>query len=383
MANKAKTTKVPLLIVFDNDGKNNLEKNGYHVLKIFDKDELEIISDKFLKTAMGSSELNQNINITQFVLGGVGYVPFPSFWYNPFIQTLYQIVFKKIIENKIFDLLLNENKNMKISMSPDRPLIRFPTQIVDETGKWHQDDAANATEEDRIFGGWVNLNKDVTQYFKCIPGTHKHTHTIFNSLEQKNGARRGFASFKNKQDTQFLESYWRDNIEQQLVEIPPGHILIFEENMIHTVFKNPKTDKHILRIHTSFVISQNNIALNDRNKVIENEKLEGLFENQELVPVRSGQKTPLFSPFHYTPKLKYLVENLSIIYKDHLKDDNGCIKRYLISLREQNELDNSINMQPKMTKDDKSIYYPSRGPWNLRNNINTEINERAPIELNI
>ena len=331
----------------------DLEINGYIVLQIFTPEEIQQISAEFLQIALNSPELAPMTH-SRFVMGGVGYCPFASLFYHPLIRAIHHRVYEK---SKPIFLPFFDNKKLLISMLPDRPLIRFPQQKVDEKGKWHQDDAANATNEDRCYGGWLNLNFNETQYFKCIPGTHKPDHPVFELLEQKDGGHRGYANFKSKKDYDYLEHLWKDQ-GKKLVEIPPGHALIFRETLIHTVFKNPPTNNCILRQHISFMLTENPIPLHDRPtmKKYNKPKLVKYFEDQQVIPVRSGQDTPVYSPFNLYPNNKHHVEELSTHYIDACKK-NGLVKRFLPSMKELNAI-SAIPMHPPMTPQDIILFIP-------------------------
>lgn len=341
---------------------DSLFENGYTVLKLYDAEELKGLSKEFLETALSSSELIPNMEHMKFVLGGVGYVPFASLWYDPIVRRVTKKAYETAIKENVFNGVLDETKY--ISMLPDRPLVRFPGQKVDEKGKWHQDDAANSVEDtDTIYGGWVNLNCDVTQYFKAIPKTHKRGHPIFENLEQKNGGKRGYANFTSNTDQKYLKTYWETQVKK-LIEIPPGHILIFEETLIHTVFPNPPVDKPILRLHTSFNVSSSEIPLHDRPtqaKHRKKRKLRQLFEDQELVPVRSGQNTPMYSPFNLFPNNVHAVDELSQHYINACKK-NGRVMRFLPSLKKISESSESIKMHPAMTEEEIGYYIPHKLP---------------------
>ena len=333
------------------------DTNGYVVLPIFNSQEIKQISQEFLQTALNSPELVPNLEHLRFVMGAVGYCPFASLTYNPLIRYINRCVYEK--SKEIFQPYF-ENEKMLLSMLPDRPLIRFPTQKVNEKGKWHQDDAANATPEDKCYGGWVNLNYDETQYFKCIPGTHISGNPIFDVLKQKDGGRRGYANFKTKEDYDYLEHLWKEQ-GKKLVEIPPGHALIFRETLIHSVFKNPPTKQCILRQHISFILSENPIPLHDRptnKKYMKRPKLLKYFEEQAVVPVRSGQETPVFSPFNLFPNNKPQLEELSTHYIDACKK-NGIVQRYLPSMKEINTI-TGIPMCEPMTDSDIMLYIPHK-----------------------
>lgn len=151
---------------------------------------------------------------------------------------------------------------------------------------------------------------------------------------------------------------------KKLIEIPPGHILIFEETLIHTVFPNPPVDKPILRLHTSFNVSSSEIPLHDRPtqaKHRKKRKLRQLFEDQELVPVRSGQNTPMYSPFNLFPNNIHAVDELSQHYINACKK-NGRVMRFLPSLKKISESSESIKMHPAMTEEEIGYYIPHKLP---------------------
>lgn len=342
-----------------------LDINGYIVLEVFSQEQMREISKAFLTIAINAPELVQPIQtpITRFVMGCVGYCPFASVAYHPLTRSINRAVYATA--QPIFEEILANDETLYLSMLPDRPLVRFPEQIVVEKGKWHQDDAANATEEfqDRCYGGWINLNCSEMQYFKAIPGTHKPDHPIFESLEQKDGGRRGFANFKEKKDYDFLENYWKTHYgNENLIKIPPGHVLIFRETLIHTVYKNPPTKNCILRMHTSFMTSRSPVPLHDRptNAKYAREPIMNYFRQQMVVPVRSGQSTPVYSPMNLYPKSRPQLEALSAQYISACKN-GALVLRELPSLARLTQLTNGkISMHPQMNEEEIEIFIPHK-----------------------
>lgn len=347
-----------------------LETDGYVVIKVFEPEEMKAISDEFVRIVLTAPELKQPNDpdipygpIERLVMGSVGYCPFASVAYHPFVRHINKAVYEKALT--IFSEIIKPDEYF--SMLSDRPLVRFPWQVVVEKGKWHQDDAANANAEhnDACYGGWINLNHNETQYFKAIPGTHIPDHPIFGHLEQKNGGRRGYANFKEKKDYDFLEDYWKTHYGNSgLIQIPPGHVLIFRETMIHTVFKNPKTKNCILRMHTSFMTSRSPVALHDRptNKKYARPPLRKYIEDQMPIPVRSGQTTPVYSPLNLYPKNRPSLEALSARYIDECRDHiTGLVLRELPSMQKLQDLTgNRIQKHPAFTALEIGLYIPHK-----------------------
>lgn len=104
---------------------------------------------------------------------------------------------------------------------PDRFSVRRQgTSTTAES--WHQDVSAPYWQlgERVIYGGWVNLDADQTQYFSCIPRSHR-THAPTAS---------GFQKFSKEQSQAF------DNQRMQPgVPIPPRHCIVFNEILVHEV----------------------------------------------------------------------------------------------------------------------------------------------------
>merc|ERR1719350_1222932 len=87
-------------------------------------------------------------------------------------------------------------------------------KISEETA--HRDISAFALPQDEIFGGWLNL--DVRpQYFHCVPG----------SQWEAGGDARGFVR----------EAEGDAQERMRRVEVPPGHLVVFYQQLLHTVPK--------------------------------------------------------------------------------------------------------------------------------------------------
>jgi hypothetical protein len=179
---------------------------------------------------------------------------------------------------------------------------------------------------------------------------------------QKDGGRRGFASFKDKGDQKRVESFWAEQCGESLIEIPPGHLLIFRENMIHKVYKNPPVAKPLLRMHTSFLLSESDIALHDRPLIDKHRRdsLAQYFDEQRLPTVRSGQDTQVYSSFHLFPKNVHAVDKISRHYVDACRSDEKGkgrrVKQFLPSLKELG------CMKSPMSEIERSMYQPKTLP---------------------
>ena len=106
------------------------------------------------------------------------------------------------------------------------------------------------------------------------------------------------------------------------------------------------------------MLTENPIPLHDRPtmKKYNKPKLVKYFEDQQVIPVRSGQDTPVYSPFNLYPNNKHHVEELSTHYIDACKK-NGLVKRFLPSMKELNAI-STIPMHPPMSPQDISLFIP-------------------------
>jgi len=205
---------------------------------------------------------------------------------------------------------------------------------------------------------------------KCIPGSHKPTYQVF---EQLGLAGEGFADFAAEKQLIIEKSGYGE-----IIDVPPGHILIFNERMVHTVMNNGEEDGALKRFHTSFVISSSEVALHDRQfETFLTGKLAGTkrkntektlveyFGEQLLVPVRSGQGSPTYTPFHNFPKSIHQIDSLSLIYARHClveyKESSLRVARFLPSMREMQESSGgAVVMHRPMTQEDVAIYLPRK-----------------------
>ena len=374
---------------------NDLYQDGVCVIPVFSEDpvRLSTISTMFQSICENAPELlpltETNNKHWRFVLGGVGYIPFASVMYHPEIRALYKEAFETAINLDIFKTWkenrftvdeINSPGKIRVGLLPDRALYRFPDQIVDENGKWHRDIAPylNSENQDICFGGWVNLNYNTTQYFKCYKGSHNETHEIYQKLQttnrnDNNGI--GFSNFKTKEDQKALKDNWK-TMGGPIIEIPPGHMVIFRENIIHVVMKNPPMTNPMLRIHLGFLVSTNHIPLHDRSLSIRQAELQrqrekgkgkgniseidqnrltplrDLFAKQALIPVRSGQGTGTYSPMNLFGRNKLHVERLTSYYIPECVDPHtGYVSKYLPSLEKLNM------MHIPMSADELAMYF--------------------------
>jgi hypothetical protein len=176
---------------------------------------------------------------------------------------------------------------------------------------WHRDEAINTNPDDVVYGGWINLDS-TSQYFSCMPGTHRGAKTHHG----------GFA----KIDLKTI-----DTRTKKKIEIKPGHILIFNEDLIHEVLSTPsKTD--MFRLFLGWLVTTSD------DTIIPN--IEHILRVQAVVPLKSGQTPPMYAKLHWTNWHQRLVafseqfHDACVEYKVRKDETIRVVHRHMKSLEE-------------------------------------------------
>lgn len=199
---------------------------------------------------------------------------------------------------------------------------------------WHRDQAPQEfmAELDQILGGWVNLNTNVTQGFVCIPGTH-------------NTRADGSGFVKNFTPTE-IEYF---NQQKQLIEIPPGHAILFYQHILHMV-RNYTIKQRELRLFLGIRFTKSINPLFDQTKAI---------EDQGIPTIPSGQTPKLYESNH--PRFhKDKIQNWSTLFIPAMKTDNPALLLPAVSksLREMSQLSGTNLMYEPYDQEDLQIMRP-------------------------
>ena len=172
---------------------------------------------------------------------------------------------------EVFGPMLKEDDKLQFEQCFDRTMIRRPSQTPGKES-FHRDESPGAGPTDTVYGGWVNLDP-FSQYFSGCPGTHKEV------AKNRGSAKIGKQEMKKYQG------------KQQLITIPPGHIFIFYERMVHEVLPSKKKeDQHRMFLGWRTTYSKVPLVPN----------VEELIQLQSPIPVKSGQKCTQYSVMHWT-----------------------------------------------------------------------------------
>ena len=262
------------------------------------------------------------------VLGGFGALGTASSFHHPYIRNLRRYLYDKV--SHIF-----KEDPRKLEFVIDRAMFRPPGQSpTAET--WHRDEAPDALLDDTVYGGWYNLDVEENQVFSCIPGTHTEV--------QGHG---GFSKIPKEMKKEL------DSKSQKII-IPPGHMIIFNENIVHEV--NPHKKKYtMVRLFTGWRLTNSTDSLiPDLSKIL---------EDQSVVPIKSKQMPRMYSKSHmmfHHKMLEDMAENLidKCIYEHTFK--SGKLKG------ETKVFPNAVSpslkelgiMYPEYTQKDIEILYP-------------------------
>jgi len=249
-----------------------------------------------------------------FVMGGFGALGNPSSFNHPLIRQLRLSMFEFMKPNfaKLY-------KGKYIQTLVDRFAIRRAgTSLSPET--WHRD-VSNVNKngeivgemDDIIYGGWVNLDTEQSQFFSCVPNTHKDDF-------QKDGA--GFSKLSKEESAEY-------KLKRVKFEIPPGHMIIFNEKTVHEVC--PTKCKNVsCRLFMKYRISNTNTSL------FPNSQIDEICTQQGVFPLSCVQMPPMYAKLHRS-NWKDRLEAFSKTVCDEYIDPAvkyTCVKRVMPSLYE-------------------------------------------------
>lgn len=163
----------------------------------------------------------------------------------------------------------------------------------------HRDESTAALLEDVILGGWFNVSaQGVSQYFSCLQGTQL-------AVNKKGG------HAKLKPTKAQLQKAIK-------VEVPPGSLILFYQNIIHQVHRVNRLPAESTRLHFGVRFTDSEEPLFDHTQV---------FNNYQAPFLPSGQRCVLFprlywvNHFHLLLKMvPYFQEELHVQRKRKAQD---------------------------------------------------------------
>jgi len=333
---------------------DSYKKIGVVTLKIIDPAQIADYQKQFHNAQLSFPEYQRSLDSPThrpdgqpliYVAGGFAAYGNPGSFHNMFARDLIKKAYPIV---KDFLSKVIKNKNTKISAIKDRMMLR-PAGKQPTAEAWHRDVIGK-----HIIGGWINLDTK-SQYFTFIPGTHVDINP--ETLDK------GFALIP-KDQLDNLKKY------QHRIEIPPGHIILFPQYIIHTV-ESYKKNYNQYRLFTGWYLSESDKSLyvDDLGK----DYIDNILDNQAVPPLPGGMKPPLFSPNHYNFLFKPfnfgedIKESLSEWVQNTFKPNIHITKysktydktytfipQHMTSLREY-----GFPLYPEYSLDEKQLYKPT------------------------
>ena len=240
-------------------------------------------------------------------LGAFSALGVASSFHNPHVRQMRHLAYLAAVP--IFQQLCGPDDRFECVI--DRMMYRTPEK--DTTGEsWHRDlppAPFGRVPGVTTFGGWLNTGL-TSQRFICSPGDILETIPASSYVPPPENPPRKKAK---KEDAEHGMRGVKNVGEQAEVEIPPGGILIFNETLAHRIASSKK--KLVCRIFMGWRISQ------DEPWQVLNPKLFEQIQNQDVIPLKSGQKSVMRSELHYTMTNKLMIPILVPWSQRHFRDE--------------------------------------------------------------
>lgn len=278
----------------------------------------------------------------KLVLGGFGALGNPGSFHNKYVRHLRMHVdqlFRRMLRKYI--QLLPDSDRWNIEQLIDRACIRYEgTSVPGET--LHRDTSDTAPPEDHIFGGWVNFD-DKPQYLACVPASHTEPRPTG-----------GFAKITDPAEV----SRYKQNLRS--IMIPPGAVVIFNQNLVHLVHSSGKLKENSYRVYVGFRITQ------ATDPLVPN--LAMMLRDQAAITIKSGQVPPMYGKLHMVNH-PHLLENFSRNIRPELRVDGGIkfkkttiVPRFMKSLATYNKAHgpDKFPLYPPYTAEEIAMYTPHK-----------------------
>lgn len=344
--------KIPILyrqeldkIAFRHQAVQLLE-NGYVVVPFLEKKERETYLDLFKQAELGFREYKRDTNDPRknasgdvfgtkenpYVLGGFGAYGNPSSFHNECVRRFRARkcdmipLFGFMLELAEERGIIKKASSYKVAQLFDR-MCKRPKGTSTTKESYHRDLIPLGRSTDCTIGGWIQLSQD-SSFFSCEPRTH-----IFPCRTLNNTS--GFALEKGKKCT-------------TEVEVPPGSMLLFFQNMGHCVHSvRKKQDSY--RLFSVWLLTTHSTHMMDYTQVI---------EKQGVPRLASNQKPPMYSANHAS----FWLKNMTIPWSDrnfidtvkNKKKDYTIVDQHMKSLAEY-----KLSLYPVYESWEKSLFIPN------------------------
>lgn len=271
---------------------------------------------------------------TEFVLGGFSAFANPGSFHCNSVRTIRMSLNPMLVQiGKLYE------GPKRYEQLIDRLMVR-PTGAAPSAESWHRDESVGYVQGDLVFGGWVCLD-DQPQGFSCVLGTH--------NVDPGN---RGFATIPKEQHAAM-------KAKSTIVKIPPGHLILFHQHIVHEVLAK-KAKYKMYRLFIGFRLT------NSKEPLIGDIKKR--LKNEDIIPMKSGQLPPVFAKLHMVnhleKKLVPFAKNLKPEFLTEYSPKSGKLKgqKFTIPHRFMPSLKETFGKRfyQKYKKEEKQMYKPRK-----------------------
>lgn len=273
-----------------------LKEQGYVVIPVFEGEALHTIRNSFISFIRSGmpeylpAEANDAPHM--LVKGGFGALGNPSSFHGPVIREIRaQAQDAAIPLFKAYASLL-EGDELRLEQLVDRArVLRVDAKITPE--QWHRDETPGkkinkaagkpiVLDSDLIFGGWISL--DGPQRFSAIRGSHFTGEGAFGTSNGHAGST-GFTPIDPAAHTE-AKNQALEAGEEWYISVPAGHMLIFQQELVHEVTQGPARTEESYRqfIGWRLTTSEHSLLTED----------EDFFVRQGVPLLKSNQRPAMY-----------------------------------------------------------------------------------------
>ena len=254
-----------------------LKTRGYVVIpNVLTETERTAFSESInqaLINAPERSEASGEDKSLPLVLGGFGAYGTPTSFHASPIRSLRSAVYMRLIP--LLNELAGEDSNLELLI--DR-FCQRPKDTKLSKESCHRDTSPKGAGAYPTLGGWISLKG--ASSFSCVP----ETHDITGAIQQD-----GFTLLPKEEQAEFGKKC-------EEIPVPAGAAILFYENIIHRVRGNPTPEDHErLFIGARFTPRLEDIPPINFSSA---EKYEEAMKSQAPIPLKSGQRPPMYAAMH-------------------------------------------------------------------------------------
>ena len=342
--------------------KRSLRANGYVVIPFLNKKEIDssrmsILSE--LKTAPEYAKGRREPTETQAkmfrlrntddkvlkmeALGGFAALGMPSSWHCSSIRRVREWMFSTLFP--LMEEMRKESGHEKIEFLPDRFMLRNRRYQAPTAESWHRDNTeeneqTHRLESDDIFGTFANLDHE-SQYFCCVAGSHTRGKVLPG----------GFDTVEKEEAERLTKRMKRGEIPD--IEIPAGHMIVFYQNIVHCVKTSSKTKDETLMMRLFAGVR----LTNDSEPLLKN--IEELLEAQGPIPMKSGQRPPMFASMHQCFRPDW-VHKFSLKFREECLDEKST---HEVSIKGQGKMTVHGRKLPRFMRSLEKMGLPKHGEY--------------------